>query len=463
MTNATKKEIPGLSLWTLAWPIFLELFLQTLLGMVDTFMVSQISDDAVAVVGISNQLFGTLTTLFTTFAGGAGILIAQRIGSGRNTEARALAVQGVSISTLLGIAVSIGLFAAPGFFGGMLGISADLKELSNSYIGYVGGSLFLVGMSISLGTAIRNKGNTKSPMLTGVFVNILHIVLNYVFIFGAGGLPELGLTGVALSNAISRGIGVIVLFILFRKTFIPSVRLKDFASLNGRLLKEILQIAWPLGINSFSWVFSQLLVYTFLARLGSVALAARTYLNTLESFCFTLGYAVAMAGQIRTAHLFGAGKTREAYSGAYRTLGIGLAIVTTNMFFIYLFGKPLLGLFSKDANILRLAYSILGLNLLLQPAKMLNMAMGNSLNAIGDTTYTMVTSLVSMSLIGVGGSYLAGITFAGGLHGIYLCMIADELVRGILVLCRWRGQKLLRVREAQERPDKGSRGAFLQA
>lgn len=105
-----KKERQGFGLWVLALPIFIEVFLQTLLGTVDTLMVSRISDDAVAVVGISNQLFGALTTLFTTFAGGAGILIAQRMGSKRFGEARTIAIMGVSVSLVLGIVVSIVLF-----------------------------------------------------------------------------------------------------------------------------------------------------------------------------------------------------------------------------------------------------------------------------------------------------------------------------------------------------------------
>ncbi len=72
------------------------------------------------------------------------------------------------------------------------------------------------------------------------------------------------------------------------------------------------------------------------------------------------------------------------------------------------------------------------------------MAMGNALNAIGDTRYTMYTSIVSMSIIGVGCSYWFGISLGWGLTGIYCCMIADEFVRGMLVLMRWKGRKVLR-------------------
>ncbi|WP_445322209.1 MATE family efflux transporter [Paenibacillus sp. FSL M7-1046] len=436
-------------LWMLAWPIFIEIFLQTLLGTVDTIMVSRISDDAVAVVGISNQLFGALTTLFTTFAGGAGILIAQRIGSGRHEDARKIAIMGVTASSVLGFAVSILLFLFSDPIARALHISGGLIPLAHVYLTYVGGGLFLVGMTASLGSAIRNTGNTRGPMYTGVAVNVIHIILNYILIFGMFGLPEMGLGGIAVSNVVSRLLGVVVLLYMFSGAFERTIRLRDFRTFSKKLFGEIVRISWPLGLNSSSWVLSQLAIYSFLALLGAKELAARTYLNTLESFCFTLGYAIAMAGQIQIAHLFGARQMKEAYRGAYRTLYIGLAIVSANVLLLFLFGRTLLGFFTADQEIISIGVSLLALNLILQPCKMLNMAMGNCLNAIGDTRYTMVVSIISMSLIGVGGSYLFGISAGWGLVGIYCCMIADEAARGLLVLRRWRGQKVLREAEAQ--------------
>ncbi|WP_151737132.1 MATE family efflux transporter ['Paenibacillus yunnanensis' Narsing Rao et al. 2020] len=439
-----------IGLWMLAWPIFIEIFLQTLLGTVDTIMVSRISDDAVAVVGISSQLFNALTALFTTFAGGAGILIAQRLGSGRGEDARSIAIMGVSVSAVLGVIVSLILFFYADPIGRMLQISGDLAPLAHVYLTYVGGGLFLVGMTAALGTAIRNTGNTRGPMYTGVAVNVLHIVLNYIFIFGMFGLPEMGLGGIAISNVISRLFGVAVLLYMFCGSFERKIKFRDFRVFQRNLFSEILRISWPLGLNSSAWVISQLAMYMFMAMLGAQELAARTYLNTLESFCFTLGYAIAMAGQILTAHLFGAKQTEAVYRGAYRTMFIGQVIVGANVLILFLFGKVLLGFFTEDQEIIAIGVSLLALNLLLQPSKMLNMAMGNALNAIGDTRFTMTISMLSMTLIGIGGSYLLGISAGWGLVGIYCSMITDELLRGVLVLIRWRRRKVLNAAAAEE-------------
>lgn len=435
------------TLWVLAWPIFIELFLQFLLGSVDTFMVSRISDDAVAVVGFSNQLFNALMTLFATVASGAGIVIAQKMGSRKEEEARTVAIIAFNVTVGIGILLSILLITIPGPIASVLQMPEELLPLAKIYISIVGGGMVLTAMMSVLGTAIRNTGNTKGPMIIAVGMNIIHIVLNYCFIFGAFGFPEWGLTGVAISTVISRLLATIVLFFMFLGTFQRNIKITDFSIFDRKLFKEILNIGWPLGVNSASWVFSQLAIFSFLAVLGSKELTARTYMNTLESFCFLLGFSLAMAVQIQIAHLYGAGNTNKAYKAVYRVLAVGLPLVIVNAFILVLFGGNLLGLFTKDPEILALCASLLWLNLLLQPGKMVNMALVNALNAVGDTRYTMIISLIFMWAVATGCSYYFGISMGWGIIAIYACMITDEYVRGILAFFRWRERKYLRMKE----------------
>ncbi|MGG4142031.1 MATE family efflux transporter [Paenibacillus algorifonticola] len=447
------------SLWLLAWPIFIELFLQFLLGAADTLMVSRISDQAVAVVGFSNQLFQALTTLFITVASGAGILIAQKLGSRKSEEARTIAIMAVSVSGIIGVGLSIVLYTMPGQIASLLKLPEHLMPLAETYISIVGGGMMLISLMAALSTAIRNTGNTKGPMYTAIGMNIVHVVLNYAFIFGAFGFPEWGLKGVAISTVICRLLAVTVLFVMFMHAFERTIRIRDLAKFSRRLFGDVLRIGWPLGVNMSCWVFTQLLIYTFLAMLGTNELAARTYLNTLESFCFMLGYSIALAVQIQIAHLYGAGRIKEAYGIAYRAMWIGLAIVTVNATLIFLFGKQLLGLFTENHEIIALGVSLLGLNLILQPGKMVNMAMGNALNAVGDTRFTMWSSLISMWLIATALAYWVGIEMGWGLLGIYACMILDEYIRGALALFRWRGRKfLLKAERQHELEHKAAKG-----
>lgn len=443
------REKDKFGLWILAWPIFIEMFLQFLLGAVDTLMVSRISDDAVAVVGFSNQLFNAVTTLFTVIASGSGILIAQKLGSGQKEEARTVGVISVKVTALIGLVLSIVLIVLPGPISRMLQMPEELLPLAVTYISIVGGGMIFTALMSALGTAIRNTGNTKGPMYIAVTMNIIHIIMNYGFIFGELGFPQLGLTGVAISTVVSRFLATIMLFIVFLGAFHRRIGFKDISLFDSKLFKEVLVIGWPLGVNSGSWVFSQLVIYSFIATLGSGELAARTYMGTLETFCFLLGFSLALAVQIQIAHLYGAGRTKEAYKAVFRSLGAGMPLVIINTWVLVLIGDSVLRLFTQDEAILAICGTLLWLNLALQPAKVLNMTLGNSLNAVGDTRYTMYVSLIFMWLIATGCSYVLGISMGWGIAGIYACMIADEYLRGILCYFRWRSRKQLRRKEAE--------------
>ncbi|WP_042168242.1 MATE family efflux transporter [Paenibacillus gorillae] len=444
------------SLWMLAWPIFIELFLQFLLGAADTLMVSRISDDAVAVVGFSNQLFMALTTLFVTVSSGAGILIAQRIGSRKHEDARTIAIIAVKVTALIGLVLSLILYFMPTQIAAVLQLPDKLLPLAKVYISIVGGSMILTAIMATLSTSIRSTGNTKGPMYIAIAMNVVHVILNYGFIFGELGLPQWGLAGVAISTVISRLLATIVLLFMFLNAFERKINLADFRIFDNKLLKEVLRIGWPLAVGLSAWVFSQLVIFSYIAMLGASELAARTYMNTLESFCFMLGQSIAMALQIQIAHMYGAGEFRKAYKSVFRALWIAELIVLMNAFVIYLFGGKVLGIFTKEPEIIAMGVSLLGMNLVLQPGKMLNMAFGNSLNAVGDTRFIMIVSLTVTTTVGGLMPYVVGIHWGWGLLGIYGCMIADEYIRGVLVWLRWKQQKMIRRAEQGTAGQRGS-------
>ncbi|KPV60804.1 multidrug transporter MatE [Paenibacillus sp. A3] len=431
------------TLWALAWPIFIEMFLQFLLGTADTLMVSRISDGAVAVVGISTQLFAAVTILFMTVANGAGVLIAQKLGARKPEDARTVAIMSVNISVVIGALLSLALYLFARDIAALLQVPAALLPMADTYISIVGGGMTLTAAMAALSTAIRNTGNTRGPMYIAIGMNVIHVVLNYAFIYGALGFPQWGLAGVAVSTLVSRLLATIVLAFLFVHSFERRVGWKDLLQFDRPLFRETMQIGWPMGVHSASWVFSQLILFSFIAMLGAKELAARTYMNTMESFCFTLGFSVAMALQIQIAHLFGAGRAQEAYRAAYRGMWTGLAVVMINALLLYVFGSKALSLFTVDAEIVALGVALLGLNLLLQPGKMINMAMGSALTGVGDTRFIMITGVFSLWLLATPFSYFLGIRLEWGLAGIYTSMIADEYLRGFLVLRRWKSGKML--------------------
>ncbi|MDB5085669.1 MAG: efflux family protein [Bacilli bacterium] len=432
-----------MSLWMLAWPIYLEMFLQFLLGTVDTLMVSRISDNAVAVIGISTQLFNAVNILFMAIASGTGILVAQKLGANSEGDARTIGIIGAKVCIVIGVILSILLNTGSGVIAHLLQLPETLQPLGKTYISIVGSGMVFMAAMATLGTIIRNTGNTRSPMYIAIGMNVIHVIMNYTIINGAFGVPKWGLTGVACSTTTSRLLGAIAMFIVYRNSFPQRIQWKDFRIFDRPLFKQTLKLSWPLGVNMSSWCVTQLVIFAFIATIGAKELSTRTYMNTMESFCFLIGFSIAMAGQIRIAHLYGSGEEQTVYKSAYKVMWLGLVFVQAHAILLYFFGKDAISLFTSDAEIVALSVSLLTYNLLLQPAKMLNMAIGNALTAVGETRYMMITGLCSMWLIAVGCSYFLGIRLHWGLYGIYYAMIADELMRGVLVLYRWRTKKFM--------------------
>lgn len=430
-----------MSLGMLAWPIMIEMLLQFAIGTADTLMVSRISNDAVAVVGFANQFFNAVLVVFMLISSGAGILIAQRIGSGKQLDARVLGTMAIVMTGGIGVVVSLTLLFWSGTFAELLNVPPEILPQADTYMTIVGTGMILTALGAALSTCVRSTGDTRSPMYIAFGMNILHVVLNGCFIFGWLGFPVWGLEGVALSTVIVRLLAVVVLLRLFRYAFGAKILWREFLVFKTNLLKEVVRIGWPMSINGASWTVSQLAIFSVIGIMGTQELAARTYMNTMESFAFSVGWSLAVAAQIQIAYLYGKGMLKEAYSSCYRAMGIGMALVTVNTGIMLLFREPILNYFTDDPWIIDMAVTLLWLNLILQPGKMLNMALGQSVSAIGDARFQMVVSLPSMWLVAFGLSYVLGLSFEWGLYGVYLGMILDEYLRGIVIWFRWRAHR----------------------
>ncbi|WP_028552937.1 MATE family efflux transporter [Paenibacillus sp. UNC451MF] len=431
------------SLWALAWPIMIEMFLQFMIGIADTLMVSCISDHAVAVVGISNQFFMSAIVLFMLITGGAGIVIAQKLGARQEQEARTAAVMTVQLTFIIGTLVSLLLYTGAGRIAAWLQIPGELQPLAVTYITVVGSGTMLTSLMLALSTIIRNTGNTKGPMVISLGMNTFHVCLNYLFIFGALGFPEWGLYGVGLSTVISRGIAVILLLVLLRRSFAIPIGWRDVRLFSIPILKDILRIGWPVSLNGASWTFSQISIFAIIASMGALQLATRTYMNTLESFCFLCGMSLSMAAQIRIAQQYGAGQLGEVYRGAWEALRSGLFVVILNTILLVILCSPILHFFTTNQDVIALSSAVLLMNLLLQPAKMFSNAFISSLSAIGDTRFIAVVGISSMWAVSVGLTFVLGVELGWGLYGVYTAMIADELVRSTCYIVRWRSKRRL--------------------
>jgi Na+-driven multidrug efflux pump len=193
-----------LTLLALAWPIFVEQGLRILIGTVDTFMVSHISDGAVAALGVAHQVVYISIILFNFIGIGSSVVITHHLGANDRTGADRISRAAIGVNSWLGLCVSVGV-----------AVSAEpllrLMQLPEALLGYavpfltlMGGTLFLEAQNIAMAATLRAHAHTRPVMLTTGLQNVVNVALNAVFLFGLFGLPKFGVPGVAVSGVISR-------------------------------------------------------------------------------------------------------------------------------------------------------------------------------------------------------------------------------------------------------------------
>jgi putative MATE family efflux protein len=441
MTTVRELDQKKLSLWVLAWPIMVEMLLNFLMGIADTLMVSRISDHAVSAVGLSTQILNSINALFLTVNAGAGVIVAQKCGAGKWEEARKTSSIALKANLVIGVLLSFLMFFSAESILRLMNSPEEVMEAGITYLSLVGAATLFVALQTAMSAIIRNTGNTRGPMIIAMGMNVIHLVLNYLLIFGAFGFPELGIVGVAISTIISRFIALLFSFWLMRRSFEPIFTFQDFRGWDKSLVKEVMAIGWPMSFGGVSWNYTQSVIFAIVASMGAVSLTAFTYINTLMALPAMVGFSMAMASQIRIGHMYGAKNYDEAFKSAYLAWYGGFIYVLCVSIAFYPADDPLIHLFTQNAEIIAAAVPLFLINIVLQPLKMLNMSFGSALNGVGDTRYVAAVSVTVMWLFAAGGAYLFGHVLSWGLIGIYFAMISDELVRGLLVWRRWRKKK----------------------
>ena len=204
----------------LTGPIFLETFLILLLGVVDTLMLSHYSDNAVAAVGVVNQLLNMVFLLFNVTAVGTSVMCALYFGA-RDSKSFTQVI-GVSLlfNALIGLLISLLLS-----FGGKqmliwMDIRPDLMPMAISYMKIVGGFGFLQAIIFTISAVLRAANKPNYSMQVAVLINLFNIVGNYSLIYGHFGFPEMGVEGAAISTTLSRVLGMTLLFLVLFKRLV---------------------------------------------------------------------------------------------------------------------------------------------------------------------------------------------------------------------------------------------------
>ena len=422
-----------MKLFHLAWPLFIETALFMLLGFIDVMILSGYDDLAASSVNTANQAVSIVTIVFTVISSASAVMISQYLGAKKRTEASRVAALSITLQVAFGLVISMlfVFFCRPIL--AFIGATGKILDFGSQYLTIVGSMMFVQAFLGSVAVIIRNHGLTRISMYVTVGMNVMNTLLDMLLV------PHMGVTGVAIATSVCRILGGIALaIILFRKVESISI-FKLLVPFPKDKLFAILKIGVPSALETFLYNLSQLVITSIVLRfLSENELIAKTYVQNITMLFYLFAVSIGQASQIMIGHLVGAKEFDKAYRQGLRSYRTALMITAVACAVGMCFREPLLRLFTDNAEVIELGMNILLINCLLEWGRTTNLVLIACLRGSGDVYFPTACAIFSNWSISVLCSYLLAVVAGMGIYGLWIALAADECIRGVFMLIRWK-------------------------
>ncbi|QKF65113.1 MATE family efflux transporter [Campylobacter corcagiensis] len=433
-----EKEI---SLKNLFFPIYINMLLSLSTVMANTFMMSMIDPRLVGAMGAGNQVMVLFQTVFNLLAVGCSIVVAQAIGAkNRRLSIKAVHVS-ISFNFVVGFISGIFVFFGAFFMLHMLQVPDGVFDESYHYLRVISIALIFDALAIVLIAVIRAYGYATYTMIAAICISVLTILGNYIALFEPFGIPYYGLEGVGYSTIFGRFIGVIILFVLLIKVVKFKIYMRFFFKIPLYVLSKIIKIGLPAAGEEAVWTIQYLTAFAFVASMGESSLATQTIYFQISAFIFFASAAIGLANEIIVARLIGSGENEKAYHTTFRNLFIGL--VTTALFLVVIFSLKhnIMRALNLTPDIVKLMLPLFTLSIFLELSRTLNVIMVNAIRATGDAKFPFYMGVIFMLGVSLPVGWYLGIHLEWGILGVWIGFVADEFLRGLAHLLRWKSKK----------------------
>lgn len=447
MTTSTSQPTPkrftreAKALLLLATPLVISQLAQMGMTFTDTVMAGRHSEHSLAGVAIGASLWVPCFLFMVGILMAVTPMVAQAWGAEKYTDIKRSVQQAVWLAAVLGIFMMILLQLSGSLF--------DVIEMEEHARLQAKGYLFAVSFGLpplALFQVLRalNEGAhfTRPFMLVSITAMLANIPLNYIFIYGELGLPELGGAGCGWATTLVLWLEVfLMLFITLKNKRLLHIKWHtDWKKPERQRILDILRLGVPIGIALLieSSMFS--LIALFLAKLGNTAVAGHQVAMSFISTLFMVPMSLSMALTIRCGYFLGKDDTAQARFVAI--MGIGFTLITASLFslLILFFSAPIARLYTNDPDIIALAIELLFLAAIFQFSDAVQTAAAGVLRGYKDTRFTFIVVLIAYWGVGLPVGYILGLTplwgAEMGAEGFWIGLIAGLGLASVLLGAR---------------------------
>ena len=435
---------PRSALWMLLIPLIIEQMLNSLMGMVDTLMVSRVGAEAISAVSLVDSINNLVLQVFAAMAAGAAIICSQYLGrkdeKGCNDAAKQIVLTVVVISSVIMI-IGVG-FRKPLLH--LIFGSVEEAVMTNAQMYFLITALSYPFIALfQAGAAFyRACGNSKFTMKTALIANVANIVGNTLFIF----VLQMGAAGAAISTLISRALCAFVVFYALRKPGY-AIQLKNYFSIRPdlNLIVKILAIGVPSGIENGMFQFGKLAIQSTVSSLGTAAIAAQAMTIIFENVNGMAAVGIGIGLMTVVGQSIGAGRQEEAKYYIVKLAGYAEVAMIISCILVYIAARPVTVLAGMSEESTALCMQMILAITIVKPLLWVpSFTPPNGLRAAGDVRFSMITATLTMWLCRVALSIFLMRVVKTGPIGVWYGMFADWGVRGVIFTIRFVRGKWLR-------------------
>ena len=435
---------PRRALWMLLIPLIIEQMLNSLMGMVDTLMVSRVGAEAISAVSLVDSINNLVLQVFAAMAAGAAIICSQYLGrkdeKGCNDAAKQIVLTVVVISSVIMI-IGVG-FRKPLLH--LIFGSVEEAVMTNAQMYFLITALSYPFIALfQAGAAFyRACGNSKFTMKTALIANVANIVGNTLFIF----VLQMGAAGAAVSTLISRALCAFVVFYALRKPGY-AIQLKNYFSIRPdlNLIVKILAIGVPSGIENGMFQFGKLAIQSTVSSLGTAAIAAQAMTIIFENVNGMAAVGIGIGLMTVVGQSIGAGRQEEAKYYIVKLAGYAEVAMIISCILVYIAARPVTVLAGMSEESTALCMQMILAITIVKPLLWVpSFTPPNGLRAAGDVRFSMITATLTMWLCRVALSIFLMRVVKTGPIGVWYGMFADWGVRGVIFKIRFVRGKWLR-------------------
>ena len=440
----------------LAWPTMLEQLLHTAVQYVDTAMVGSLGTQATAAVGATSTVNWLVGSTLSALGVGFLAFISQAFGEGDREKAVRASAQAVLTALVAGTLFTALMLCLSPFVPVWMRVDDNIRYLAGKYFFILYSSMLFRAASIIFGTVLRAAGDTKTPMRVGILVNLVNVALNFFLIYPTrfvGGIwipgAGWGVLGAAVASAIAFAVGGLCITVALWRHPVISPRGRSIRP-DRQILLPCLKVALPNALQRFGTSLGYVAFASMINSVGEIATAAHTIANTVESAFYIPGYGMQSAAATLAGNAWGAGDRERIRRLGRTVMTLEVVLMLLSGGLLFLFAPDMMGLFSKDAEVILLGATVLRMVAVSEPFYGVSIIIEGMLQGMGRTMVPFVCNIIGMWGVRIVGTYVCIHRLGMGLVAAWACMIAHNLLLFLLFVLyygsgRWKKGKKIEI------------------